>query len=292
MQYPKLPIGRLLYHITTLLLMVVCFSCSDGEEAGVVTLSFSCSSNLTGTDRFAAEIDEINVYVFNSEGYFVDEYQAQTSGLKGGNTLEVNLSPGRYDFVVWGNLTHVYSVSSLVKGVTRFSECSVSIQQKGGMVDGDPTPLFYGTSYKVEIDPFASKRQVVPIEMLKNTLSVRVVMDGYPVENIDETSFSCVLTSVSGSIGFDNFPINNNRLTYLSKVDITDNKELVAEFILVKAKSEDMKNSRLIVSLQESQKQEEILNLSFPAILFPSSITGDLNLVDDIEIDIGLGKVQ
>lgn len=276
---------RLVYPVV-LLAFIALVSCSDEiKEDDSVDVRFSYTKNMEGVDKFKSEVEKVNVYIFNSSGCFVDEYCLQTADLQNGNTWNLNLDPGVYDFVVWGNLTESYIICPLEKGVTRFDDCHLSLKNNGKQLDCHPTSLFHGVSYKVEINPIRSDKQIIPIHLQKSTKTIRLVAKGYLADNEKDCSYSCKISSVAGKFSFHNSAVAAEKLEYAANMRVSEENELVSEFVLLHAKDHDIKDSRLLFTRNTSDNQEElVLDVLLGELLLPSSVTGDLDVLDDLDI--------
>ncbi len=133
-----------LFHISLLLLLLhgcitedmdACFE----EKENNLRLEF-VYADVPEADIFNAKIHGVEVFVFDNNGYFVQQQTVDKASLSVFCGTEMNLSPGTYSIVCWGNTSEKTSFSSLLDWREAFLSHSFfnSIDQAN---DGDP--LFY-----------------------------------------------------------------------------------------------------------------------------------------------------
>ncbi len=280
---------KFVYYFSIFSFWFVLLSCSDEKEintdATSVNLQFSYTKNAAGVDKFVEDIRKINIYVFDSKSCFVEEYIVNTNEMNG-NALNLELDPGDYDFIVWGNLTESYQMCSMKKGITNFEECHLSISCNDDVLNVHPTPLYHGAVYKVKVSPEVQKSSV-NIDMIKNTMSVRVTVDGLDIENADCSPYNCAITSLSKSYRFDNSPMGDKKLNYYPGVRLNKDRQLTTDLVIMRSMNDHLKESRMVFTKNDTNGQtQELINSSFYDMLIPASINGDLEIKDSIEIMI------
>ncbi len=270
---------RLFSQIILLLFVLTGISCADDKDDNAsVTLNFPYTKN----SDLSSEIEKVNVYIFNSEGVFVEDYCVSTDDLRNNNnSLNIALHPGIYDFIVWGNLTDYYAVCSLQKGVTNFKDCDLIFANDGKLLECHPTPLYYGASYKVEV----SSSNTISLDLKRNTKVVHLTVAGYrPVENC---SYNCTLTSINTGYRFDNSVINTKKLEYRPEIVLNEKNELVANFVFMNGLEDDLKDSKLILSIDHPNGQsDELFNSALLEMLLPISIPGGFDSSGDYDLEI------
>ncbi len=283
-------------HVSILLLTIVSFSCSDDKDDNEelpktgVNIQFTYTKNYQGVDKFSEEINQLNIYVFNSEGCFIEEYRVNSTDLQqSDNSLDINLDPGTYDFIVWGNLTDSYALCSMEKGRTNFEDCHLSVKCNGNTVNSHPNSLFYGSSYKVEVAPSVTDKQNVSIDLSKNTTAISLTVTGISVEDTEELPYDCKISSTNGRYGFDNSIIKTDEIEYIPDMYINDSEELVADFVIMRVSNKDSDNTKLIISQNEEGQEKEILRESLAEILLMASASGYFETIDQFDIQVEMG---
>lgn len=282
-----------IYYFSIIIFITVCFACDDHNEQKnlQVNVRFQYISNKTGVDEFDTEINKVNLYIFNSEGRFIDEYCLSVNELQTGNTIGLNLEPGIYDFVVWGNITDSYSLCTLEKGVTNVEDCHVSLKCSGDIVEAQPTSLFYGSAYRAEVK-LSGFQGIIAINMVKNTKSIRVTTTNLDVNNLEEIPYSCSITSLTKGYKFDNTVFCDQKFTYLPQIHINNKNELVADFVVLNLSNDNSDGSRLIFTKKNQVGQSnELFNMSLTELLLPLSLQGNIEFEDSLEVELNFGDI-
>ncbi|MDH6306885.1 hypothetical protein M2459_003488 [Parabacteroides sp. PF5-5] len=278
-----------IYRLVVLLFVFMCFSCNTQDETeNTVSLSFQYSKSIDGSDNFASEVDKVNLYIFNSAGRLEDEYYLNVSELRNKNVIDLDLEPGVYSFVVWGNLTDSYSLCALEKGVTNIEDCHLSIKCQGNVVSDCLPHLFYGSSFNVEVLPASSNE--FSIDMVKKTKSIHITAVNSTVESPDKMPYGCKITSFDRGYTFNNTILRSEELVYHPRTGISDEGEYMVNFVLLL--SNDNSNSRLIITEneQEDGKVRELVNIPVLELLLPASLPGNFELADSFSVDIHLNN--
>jgi hypothetical protein len=276
--------------------MVVCFACdSDNpneQKDTLVNIRFQYTNNLAGTDKFATEVDKVNLYVFDAKGCFINEYCVPAHELQGGNTITLNMEPGIYDFVVWGNLADAYLLCSLEKGITNIEDCHVLLKcNENDVVDVQPTSLFFGSVSKVNVKP-ANSQETIALDMIKNTKSIRVITTNLDMDNIEKSFYRCSITSLGKGCKFNNTAFYDQKIEYLPMIRINDKNEFVADFVVLHLSKNDSDNLHLVFTRNDSKGQvSELFNKSLTELLLPLSLHVDFQLQDSLEIDLDFGDI-
>jgi hypothetical protein len=114
---------------------------------GSFTLYFTLLDR-TGNDRFYEMITSVNCYIFNSNKTLIDEKRFETDDLvnkKVSTKLgqkpgwKLDLEPGDYYAVCWGNVGTRTEFKNIIRGITSFQDCAIQIKE--GASTGDP--LYY-----------------------------------------------------------------------------------------------------------------------------------------------------
>jgi hypothetical protein len=115
--------------VLTVLLTLPFSACVDEQNLDQcpmeVTLTFDYLEN--GIDRFARDINTVDVFVFDANGVFLFTQHVSKSDLNRFQSVRLDLLPGDYQVVCWANLTDHSGLSSLVPGVTTIDEAYVQI---------------------------------------------------------------------------------------------------------------------------------------------------------------------
>jgi hypothetical protein len=272
------------------LLMTGCID-DDMSECGV-SLHYQYTRNVDGVDKFPSEVKKVNLYIFDAGGIFLDEYQVDEKQLSGSNnTVKLNLPPGKYNLVAWGNLCNDYELPVFEKGKTTMTEAVLSLKRAANTVTNHPEHLFFGSLSEVDILPALWKNQVMTIDMMKDTKKIRVIAKGLSREELSKSGFSCRISSVNGDYRFDNSIKSSDTLLYIPNSSVDEQHGyLVSDFVIMRELNDASTQSRLIITYHNPSggPDVEIKNISLTELLLSNSKTKDLDIEDYFEIELTL----
>lgn len=155
-------------------------------------IRFRYTLNDSYADLFGSEVDQIIVYIFDSNGKYVDRFSEQGDALTNGYTMRIPLPKGEYTVIAYGGNFTTYSVGelnrqtgtlneSLQKGITSIEDFRMELKSKS---DADnyliplnvPDDLYagMGTNACSCTDP----QQVIEIDLMKDTKKIKVNLLG------------------------------------------------------------------------------------------------------------------
>ena len=130
--------------------------------------------NLRYTDLFSEEVTKMNLYVFDEEGNFVEEFQDASGPFSGTYGMEVPLPGKDYTFIAWsGVYTDAYTVEggSARKDI-KLDDLKLQLAElTAGETSKNLPDLFYGRlASTVKIN------EVGTISLIKNTKTITLTM--------------------------------------------------------------------------------------------------------------------
>lgn len=277
--------------LTTFCLLSVCISFQGCVEDDLsvcgLNLEFTYTQNTDGIDKFAESIDRVDVFVFDSDGLFLGKYS--DGNISSSRSMRMNLMPGLYSFVAWGNLSDDYNLYELVQGETHINEALLSLNRINDTISTHPGHLFHGALLNETVSADVQKNQTLTMDMIKDTKSISVTSVGLPIapdDGISTKRFTCTITSINGDYKFDNSIIGTDRLQYIPYSMISDDRELISDFVTMRELNDGSTGSRLIVRHNdlENETVKELFNKNLVDLLLPVSIKQDLNIEDTFDI--------
>jgi hypothetical protein len=233
-----------------------------------VRLSFNYTDTVGGENKFASDVRKANVYIFDAAtGVFVNEYSATFEQLVDGHILPINLAPGTYDFITWGNIGDMFEKTSFVTGETTFSEARVRLNALDNIVREYPDSMYYGSMRaKVVEARDLVLNQEIGLNLRKNNkkinVNTRVLFDDTAV---DPSAVHCLITSKNGIYQFDNMP-TGEQYTYIppqEEVDSTD-YTLRSSFVILREFSDNaFTESRLRIATDGGGTRQQGVNELF-----------------------------
>jgi hypothetical protein len=262
-----------------------------------ISMHFKYTRNVDGIDKFSSSINRINLYVFDADGFLVEEYVEEGDSLPSDFTLFLNLTPGVYDFVAWGNLGEDYEYPLLEKGVTRLSDVQLSLKRSDeNVVTKLPGSLFHGGIFRKEIHATDLQfSQTLIMDMMKDTKEIKVTVSGLAMADptkASELEYGCSITSRNGDYRFDNSITGDVRLQYVPQETVGAEHQLISNFVIMRELSDQSTASRLIVkrninTLSESEEESEYLvDVDLVPVLLALAQETDLDFIDHFDIDL------
>lgn len=138
---------RLFILLLSALLLSACIdedlsNCPEPEENNL-RLDFRYTDE-GGADIFADNIHSVDLFVYDTNGFFVTQHHVDRGDLYLHAGTELNLSPGSYRIVCWGNVatnTSLYNPTEGSPFSDAFLDFAIGQTRAAAMVGGDP--LYY-----------------------------------------------------------------------------------------------------------------------------------------------------
>jgi hypothetical protein len=259
----------------------------DLSECGA-SIQFRYTRNIDGIDKFNPNIQKVNLFIFDSGGLFLDEYEMDEKQLGRNHLMHLNLFPGTYDFVAWGNLGKDYERPVFVKGKTSVKDAVISLKRTEKKVTKHPGDLYFGSLPRIEILPDLQRTQVLTIDMIKDTKKIKIIAKGLPKEDIAKEMFVCRISSINGDYKFDNSINGSDRLLYIPQSSVDEQGQFVSEFGIMRDLKDGSTQSRLIFTYYDpdDKSEKELLNANLTEILLANMKSQDLDIEDSFEIEL------
>ena len=189
-------------------------------------LRFVYDMNLKWADAFPSEVNSVNLYVFNSEGLFVKEFDVVGEPIsQPGYLMKLELEPGDYRFVAWCGLVNgeeaekQFTVPEPVAGVTTIDEltCTLNtLHDAEGSVYSDSRLYFLYHGYLEENLPDSQNGAdyYYTMYLTKDTNHVRAMFQQVSGD-LDPEALDVHMTAANGEMAFDNALLGDKRVTYL-----------------------------------------------------------------------------
>ncbi|GEM_PF-1348932 len=286
--------------ISISILVMILHGCvaDDLSDCGI-SIQFSYKKNVEGIDKFSTDVQRITLFVFDSNGLYVGEFSDEGDVLKSSNyRMNVGLKSGSYKLVAWGNLCDDYELPTFTKE-TNIEDVRLSLRSQDNIVNEHPTHLFYGET-DVEFDSETIGRKYVELDMMKNTNTIIVRTKELPINSeysdkrmrkSETPEYECLITSKNKTYKFDNSIIGDDRLTYIPASSASvEEQTLKSDFVIMRELNDGTTESRIIIRdfSTKSSEPKELLNESLIPFLIPASVTGDLDIDSDFELDVVL----
>ena len=144
------------------------------DDCKAYSIHFVYDYNLKYTDLFSEEVTKMNLYVFDENGSFVEEFQGSKTALSGVYSMEVPLPSGQYTFISWsGVYPDAYTVEGGDAGKGgNLDDLTLRLTElAAGETNQNLPNLFYGRlTSTIEINKTGT------INLIKNTKAVTITM--------------------------------------------------------------------------------------------------------------------
>lgn len=201
---------------------------------------FVYDMNLKWADAFPSEVKSVNLYVFDNNGIFVEEYSRNGDELSNSDfSIELDLPGGDYRMLAWCGLGNVgvthpsFTVTNPIKGVTNIDEmfCNLVTSSKSiydengknGHYSSDRLNFLYWGYLEAEIiDTQDGATYEYTIYLTKDTNHIKVILQEIDGNILDPYQFEFTIEADNGSMEWNNALVGNEIITYEPWLQIND----------------------------------------------------------------------
>lgn len=223
-------LNRIFAAMACLVVLASCDSVLQFDEGECIVVApeyrirFKYDYNMKYADAFANEVQAVTLYAFDDNGKFV--YQTTEDGEKlkvEGYTMKFDIDPGDYHLVSWAGLVNQsFAVPLLIPGVSTIDELTAKTNRTilntrtgegGPIVNEKLASLWHGECQRSFTR--AATQEVITIPLVKNTNSIRIILQQMQGYSVDVSNFDFSITDDNGWMNYDNSLLNDEELTYL-----------------------------------------------------------------------------
>lgn len=191
-------------------------------------LNFVYDMNLKWADAFPSEVKSYNLYVFDQNGLFVKEYQANGPELsQPGYNLELDLKPGDYQLVAWCGISNQgvteqsFTVPNPVVGQTTIDQLTCRLNTKTSSEFGEYSDTMLNFMYHGNMsvnlpDSQDGQSYYYTMELTKDTNHFRIMLQQLSGEDMDPSNFELRIEDSNGWLAYDNSLLGDTEITYLT----------------------------------------------------------------------------
>lgn len=201
-------------------------NCEVIEEYRV---KFKYDYNMKYADAFPQEVRSVTLYAFGEDGRLAYQKTEEGDMLADKDyTMLLEMEPGEYDFIAWAGLEDQssFAVPVLTAGVStmddltcRMNRIALSRSSEDADSVGYLKPLWHS---KVKADFTAASRadgptintHTVEVPLVKNTNTIRVILQQLSEEPIDVNRFEFTIDDCNGLMAHDNSIMEDTPLVY------------------------------------------------------------------------------
>lgn len=186
-------------------------------------VKFKYDYNMKYADAFSREVSSVALYAFDDNGKLV--YQKTEAGdalAADGYSMVVDMEPGDYHLITWAGLSDEasFSVPLITQGVSSLEELQCKMDRiysraadGSAVVSSKLSSLWHGEVTKQSFTR-AATQQVVTVPLVKNTNTIRVILQQMDGVTVDVDKFEFTITDDNGLMNYDNKLISDETLTY------------------------------------------------------------------------------
>ncbi|QIU97113.1 FimB/Mfa2 family fimbrial subunit [Bacteroides faecium] len=201
-----------------LLLLLVLFSCTSIDETlpeCQLYVRFQYDYNMEFTDAFAAQVNCVDVFVFDKEGTFIIKKSEQGETLGSGSyRMPLSLPVGEYRIAAWAGMSDAFEMPELVVGKSILEDLTVRMKRGESLVHNKVLkPLWYGEVKNVS---FTGKReQTETVRLIKDTNKFRFILQkSGPGEELDMNDCLFEIRADNGYYDWNNDLLNDDVISY------------------------------------------------------------------------------
>lgn len=242
---------------------------SEGDCDVNYRLHLSYTRNMKYADAFPAEVTDIGVYAFDSDGALAWSTTESAERLKADKyTLTMPVDPGVYDIVVWcggkslENTAHKWTLAG-GSDIAQKSDLHIRLDASpdtdapGLVADSDIHRLYHG-SISDAVMPEAPGTYDYSIDLTKDTNFIRVVLQHADGEPVNPDHFSFKITDTNSSLDHTNLTNSSETITYrpwavtTAETELPDPENTIGSRHVARATTQissviaDMTTSRLV----------------------------------------------
>ena len=210
--------------------MASCYSVwDDNDDCPTETeyrVKFVHDYNMLFTDAFATQVRSVTLYAFDESGKLVLQQSEQGEALSRDDyTMKLDLAPGNYRLVAWAGLAegNAYEVPLLQEGVSDMEDLTCRINRYRRTLHGEEIdsvgylhPLWHGITEPQTLTRAAVNTQTVTMPLMKNTSTIRVILQQMAAGQMDASQFEFTITDENGMMTHENHIVEGDGiLTYM-----------------------------------------------------------------------------
>ena len=274
------------WKVWTMLLLAGCTlaSCnvlSEEAEDCAVYVQFKYDMNILSTNSFQNAVNSVTLYAFDKTGKLAFQKTEEGEILKqDGYRMRLDeishYDKAEYDFIVWAGEPNNESFSIPLLRVGEHSKEDLYCQLNragGGIVKDDLEDLFHGQASRVSLGrSVGSEMPEVVIPLVKNTNSIRIVLQQVTGGPLDVKDFCFTITDKNGKMNYDNTLMEDEQLTYQpwhtgngnasmgnegSKAVVTELNMAIAELSVARL----MADENPILTITKAEDGKEVLTI-------------------------------
>ena len=201
-----------------LLLLLVLFSCTSIDETlpeCQLYVRFRYDYNMEFSDAFAAQVNCVDVFVFDKEGTFIMKKSEQGETLGNGSyRMPLPLPVGEYRITAWAGVSDDFEMPELVAGKSTLEDLMVRMKREESLVHNKAlNPLWYGGVQAVSFT--GRQEQTETVSLIKDTNKFRFILQkSGPGEELDINDCLFEIRADNGYYDWNNDLLDDDMISY------------------------------------------------------------------------------
>ncbi len=220
-----------------------------------VSFTFVYEYNRYFEDRLAEEVNHIDLFIYDSDGNLYEHISTMRADISPLHTITIDdLPAGAYTAVAWGNCTGNDNFEYL--GIETLDSHTVNLAcvEDGAVTDKEPGSFFQAMSQFSA----AAEELTVPVEMVKNTNLLRIIVRGMEEEDRlwAEERLDGRVESYNRAYGYDNSWASEELISYIPHHYelMEEEQEVKIEFQLLHMSPQDM-DTKITLNFRDSDSR-------------------------------------
>ena len=196
-------------------IVVSCDSFNEDLPECRLLVKFKYDYNMEFADAFHAQVDKVELYIFDKDGKFMFKQAEEGSALSTGNYLmEVELPVGQYQFMAWAGARDSYDITPLTPGVSTITDLKLKLKREASLIiNKKMETLWYGEIIGVNFT--GTEHQTETINLIRDTKIVRFGFQSYTgTWTLDMNDYDYEIIESNGYLGHDNSLLDDDVLSF------------------------------------------------------------------------------
>ena len=258
-----------------LLLLLVLFSCTSIDETlseCQLYVSFRYDYNMEFTDAFAAQVNRVDVFVFDKDGTFIMKKSEQGKTLGSGSyRMQLQLPIGEYRIATWAGMSDAFEMPEPVAGKSTLKDLTVKMKREESLIHNKVLePLWYG---EIQTVNFTGKQeQTETVRLIKVTNKFRFILQkSGPGEELDMNDCLFEIRADNGYYDWNNDLLDDDMISYqpyhLEKVEDVG---IVAEMNTMRL----LEHKKVYLTLTRKSDSKELMKVDLIPYLLLTKMEG------------------
>lgn len=211
-----------LLQVLTACMLVLC-ACDnviydyEGDCSVNYKVRFRYDYNMKFADAFAHEVNSVTLYALDKDNRVVWQRTEQGAALASGDyEMTLDVAPGEYSLLAWCGTTgkESFTIPQTLDGEELTCTLNKEYDTDGAaFVNKDLDRLFHGWLPSQQM-PETEGTYIYTVPLVKNTNSVRVVLQHLSGEPVDKDKFTFAIHDSNGRMDWDNTLLPDEPVTY------------------------------------------------------------------------------